>query len=100
LDLDYDQELTPERKAQILQQASGTAPKDHANVDHDSTAGQQLIDAAKARSGETTQQFSSIPDNTTIEKKEKYEVTTAVNEDIDRMRKLMSFDVTKLKEER
>jgi hypothetical protein len=98
LDLDYDVEPSQEFKDRVLDQASGKAPADHVNVDHDSTGGQALIDAAKERAPENEKQFTSIPDATVVKDDEKYEVTTAVNEDIDRMKKLMTFDSTKLKE--
>lgn len=100
LDLDYDTELTDARKDQILTQVKGLAPKDHVNVDHDSKGGEALIQAAKDRAPQTAKDYSSIPDGVTIKQEDQYKTTTAVNEDLERMRKLIMFDATKLKEKR
>ena len=95
LDLDYTNPISDDQKKKIEDQAKGLAPKDHANVDHESTAGQKLIDAAKKRVDDidiTQNDYTSAHDRTAIEKEHGYKKTTAFNEEIERMKKMFSYE--------
>jgi hypothetical protein len=101
LDLDYKNGLTDDQKKRFEDQASGMAPKDHANVDHDSTGGEKLIKAAKARTegGENSinqSDYTSRVDRTNIEKKSEYEKTGVFNESIERMKKLFDYEANEI----
>jgi hypothetical protein len=50
LDVDYENGVSKEQSDKIKDEASGLAPKDHANVDHESKAGNFLLKAAQLRS--------------------------------------------------
>ena len=100
LDYDYDTELSEERKEVIKTQVRGVPPKDHVNVDHDSKTGEALLISAKDRSPQVAATGSSIPDAVIEKEDESYEKTTAVNEDLMRMRNLIMFDATKLKDKK
>lgn len=98
LDLDYRTGLDKDQVDRIKDQASGLAPEDHANVDHDSEAGKKLMDAAKQRTEDdfiNNDDYSSSHDRTQIEKNQTYEKTTVfspVNEDIERLKALFSYE--------
>ena len=49
LDLDYNNGITKDKADDIKNEVKGKAPKDHANVDQDSKAGEILLGAAEAR---------------------------------------------------
>jgi len=91
LDLKYQGDLSKETKKRITDMASGKVPKDHANVDHESTAGEDLIKASKNRKEFLKQNYTSKPAKTVVDKEEKVSNTSAVNEDIDRLKKLFDY---------
>jgi len=94
LDLDYATGLSKEDKDRILNLASGLAPEDHANVDHDSEAGEKLINAAKLRNKNKINKndYSSAHDVTSIEDREIYQKTTAVNEELNRIKNIFKYE--------
>lgn len=108
LDLDYKTGLDKEQADRIKDQALGEAPKDHANVDHDSEAGKKLMDAAKKRSDDefiNDDDYTSKHDRTQIEKGQTYAKTTIfnngkvneseeapINEDIERLKSLFKYE--------
>lgn len=94
LDLDYSTGLSKEEKERILDLASGKAPEDHANVDHESKGGEKLINAAKERvkNGVNQDDYSSAHDVTSIEDNEVYKKTTAVSEELNRMKNIFSYE--------
>lgn len=107
LDLDYNSGLSKDFKDKIKDQASGLAPKDHANVDHDSKGGEKLIKGAEKRSKDefiNGDDYTSRHDRTQIEKGQTYTKKTAfnneseekgdelINEELDRLKKLFSYE--------
>lgn len=105
LDLDYRTGLEKDQVDKIKDEALGMAPKDHANVDHESEGGKKLIDAAKKRAEDefiTDDDYTSSHDRTQIEKSQTYEKSTVfskvneneelVNEDIQRLKALFSYE--------
>lgn len=102
LDLDYKTGLDKDQAERIKDQASGTAPEDHANVDHESEAGKKLMDAAKMRSDDefiNDDDYTSKHDRTQIEKGQTYEKTTifdkldeSVDNDINRLKSLFNYE--------
>jgi hypothetical protein len=98
LDLDYRTGLDKDQSDRIKDQASGLAPEDHANVDHDSKSGEKLIDASEKRAKDKyigNNDYSSSHDRTQIDPDQTYEKTTVfspVNEDIERLKALFSYE--------
>ena len=98
LDLDYRTGLDKDQSDRIKDQASGLAPEDHANVDHDSESGKKLIDASEKRAKDQyigNNDYSSSHDRTQIDPDQTYEKTTVfspVNEDIERLKALFSYE--------
>lgn len=90
LDLDYNTVLDSETKKRFNDLAKGEAPKDHANVDHDSKTGQKMIDAAKARSQHMKLNYTSKPARTGVEDVEQKMETKAINEEIDKIKRLFN----------
>ncbi len=102
LDLDYKTGLSKEQAEKIKDEAKGMAPKDHVNVDHDSEAGEKLVNSAKMRSKDdfiNKDDYTSKHDRTQIEKGQSYEKTTIfdkldenVNKDIERLKNLFTYE--------
>jgi hypothetical protein len=108
LDLDYRTGLDKDQVERIKDQASGLAPEDHANVDHESEAGKKLMDAAKTRSDDefiNGDDYTSSHDRTSIERGQTYVKTTVfnngkvneseeapINEDIERLKSLFKYE--------
>lgn len=97
LDLDYATELTAEEKTRIKDLAKNKVPADHANVDHDSTVNADLVKAAEDRDKEgiTQDDYSSAHDVTAVEDNDTYEKTTAVNEELEKMKKMFNYSEEK-----
>lgn len=94
LDLGYSNDLTKTQKDRIMDLASGKAPKDHANVDTESEAGDKLVDAAKLRVNNKNigkDDYTSAHDVTSIEDHDVLQKTTAVNEQLKRMKDLYDY---------
>jgi hypothetical protein len=102
LDLDYKTGISKEQADKIKDQASGKAPKDHANVDHESKGGEKLINAAKMRAEDNfinKDDYTSKNDRTQIEKGQSYEKSTIfdkidenVDKDINRLKSLFTYE--------
>jgi len=102
LDLDYKTGISKEQADKIKDQASGKAPKDHANVDHESKGGEKLINAAKMRAEDdfiNKDDYTSKHDRTQIEKGQSYEKSTIfdkidenVDKDINRLKSLFTYE--------
>ena len=102
LDLDYKTGISKEQADKIKDQASGKAPKDHANVDHESKGGEKLINAAKMRAKDdfiNKDDYTSKHDRTQIEKGQSYEKSTIfdkidenVDKDINRLKSLFTYE--------
>jgi hypothetical protein len=102
LDLDYKTGVTKDQSDKIKNQALGMAPEDHVNVDHESTAGEKLVDAAKERAKDgfiDDQDYTSKHSRTKIDKNQSYEKTTIfdkLNEEadmeIERLKSLFNYE--------
>jgi hypothetical protein len=102
LDLDYKTGLDKEQVDKIKDQALGMAPKDHANVDHESKGGEKLVNSAKMRAKDdfiNKDDYTSKHDRTQIEKGQSYEKTTIfdkldenVDKDINRLKSLFGYE--------
>lgn len=92
LDLDYSTDLSDEEKKRIQDLAVNKQSKDTANVDHDSTVNQDLVDAAEERNkaGVTKKDYTSSVDATSVEDRDVYQKTTAVSEEVKRMKRLFN----------
>ena len=101
LDLDYGNDSQEDFKDRIEDEADGLAPKDHANVDHESKGGETLMKAVKARRPEREMDYGSKGLN--IDKDFAYERSDALKESVDaeieKMKKLLSYDEKLINEE-
>ena len=94
LDLGYTNDLSKEQKDRIIDQASGKAPKDHANVDTESKVGEKLVDSAKTRVNNKSigkDDYTSAHDVTSIEDNDVLQRVTAVDEQLLRMKNLYGY---------
>jgi len=103
LDLDYGNDSAEDFKDRIEDEADGLAPKDHANVDHESKGGETLMKAVKARRSEREMDYGSKGLN--IDKDFAYERSDALKEDvvsleIQKMMKMVSYDQSVIAEEK
>jgi hypothetical protein len=103
LDLDYGNDSAEDFKDRIEGEADGLAPKDHANVDHESKGGETLMKAVKARRSEREMDYGSKGLN--IDKDFAYERSDALKEDvvsleIQKMMKMVSYDQSVIAEEK
>jgi hypothetical protein len=103
LDLDYGNDSAEDFKDRIEGEADGLAPKDHANVDHESKGGETLMKAVKSRRSEREMDYGSKGLN--IDKDFAYERSDALKEDvvsleIQKMMKMVSYDQSVIAEEK
>lgn len=102
LDLDYGNDSNEDFKDRIEDEANGLAPKDHANVDHESKGGEKLIKAVKARRPEREMDYGSKGLN--IDKDFAYErsdaLSEAVESELDKMKKMFTYDQNIINEEK
>jgi hypothetical protein len=102
LDLDYNNQLADEQIDKIKDEVMGLAPKDHANVDHDSKGGEMLYGSAKKRAEEgiTQNNYTSKPDRNTILPSQEYEKTPSLKEsaEIERLKRLFKYTDTVVSE--
>lgn len=102
LDLDYGNNSNEDFRDRIEAQADGLAPEDHANVDHESKAGETLMKAVKARRPEREMDYGSKGLN--IDKDFAYERDDALNEavesEIQKMKKMFTYDLNIINEEK
>ena len=102
LDLDYGNDSNEDFKDRIEDQADGLAPKDHANVDHESKGGEKLMNAVKARRPEREMDYGSKGLN--IDKDFAYErsdaLSEAVESQLDKMKKMFTYDQNIINEEK
>jgi hypothetical protein len=103
LDLDYTNDASEAFKNRVEKETDGLAPKDHANVDHESKGGKKLKDAVKARRPERDMDYGSKGLN--IDKDFSYEKSDALKEDvvsleIQKMMKMVSYDQNVIFEEK
>jgi hypothetical protein len=103
LDLDYGDDTSEAFKDRIEKEADGLAPKDHANVDHESKGGEELKKAVKARRKEREMDYGSKGLN--IDNGFSYERSDALKEDvvsleIQKMMKMISYDQSVISEEK
>lgn len=102
LDLDYKTGITKDQSERIKDQALGLAPEDHANVDHESTAGEKLVNAAKERAKDTLiddQDYTSKNSRTKIDNDQSYKKTTIfdklneeADKEIERLKSLFNYE--------
>jgi hypothetical protein len=102
LDIDYGNDSNEDFKDRIKDQADGLAPKDHANVDHESEAGKKLMKAVKDRRDIRSMDYGAKGLN--IDKEFAYERTDALQEavesELDKMKKMFTYDQNIINEEK
>jgi hypothetical protein len=102
LDIDYGNDSNKDFKDRIKDQADGLAPKDHANVDHESEAGKKLMKAVKDRRDIRSMDYGAKGLN--IDKEFAYERTDALQEavesELDKMKKMFTYDQNIINEEK
>lgn len=82
LDLDYPNGISDEQIKKITDQVLGKVPRDHANVDHDSEAGNKLLKGAKSRADDQfvgDDDYTSASDSTRVEPRYKESKKTIFN---------------------
>jgi hypothetical protein len=102
LDIDYGNDSNEDFKDRIKDQADGLAPKDHANVDHESEGGKKLMKAVKDRRDIRSMDYGAKGLN--IDKEFAYERTDALQEavesELDKMKKMFTYDQNIINEEK
>jgi hypothetical protein len=102
LDLDYDNGTNEDFKNRVKDEADGLAPKDHANVDHESEGGKKLMKGVKDRRDVRSMDYGAKGLN--IDKEFAYERTDALKEavesELDKMKKMFTYDQNIINEEK
>jgi hypothetical protein len=102
LDLDYGNDSNEDFKDRIEDEADGLAPKDHANVDHESEAGKKLMKSVKDRRDIRSMDYGAKGLN--IDKDFAYERSDALEEavesQLEKMKKMFTYDQNIINEEK